>query len=323
MSFPADHGPHPDYRTEWWYFTGNLQSQGSRFGYQLTFFRSAAELPEPAANSAWSASQVYLAHLAISDIDGGQFHSRERTSRASLGLAGANETKVWCGPWSCLRDPRGFHLQADGLELDLLAVEPTLQGDRGFSRKAAETGVASYYYSLTRLPTRGHLTVDGEVFEVSGNSWMDHEWSSHTLADHLEGWDWFSLQMEDGTDIMAFRLRRQDGTWDDFNAGTFAGEPLRAKDFSLRATGSWTSPSSGVEYPAGWELAIPSKGKLYRIEPALANQELQVSVRYWEGAVKIKEAHSGVEGVGYVELVGYAARDWRARRDSNPQPSGP
>jgi predicted secreted hydrolase len=190
---------------------------------------------------------------------------------------------------------------------------PVPQGDKGLSQKGPEAGNASYYYSLTRMPSRGKVTVNGETFEVKGLSWMDREWSTSALGPELEGWDWFAWQLSDGSELMYYQLRRKDGTVDAFSEGTWVpaqGEPVRLRrdDVRLEAQGGWTSPRSGVRYPARWRLEVPSRGVVLEAESALADQELPVTVRYWEGSVRLKGTHAGreVTGRGYVEMTGYA-----------------
>jgi len=335
FSFPADHGPHPAFRTEWWYFTGNLAAaDGRAFGYQLTFFRQAVAPDEPGAApraSAWATRQVYLAHFAISDIEGRRFHAFERFARGAAGLAGAElgperGLRVFLEDWSAegAGGPAIFPLRlraADGSIAIDLALEqgkpPVLQGDAGLSPKGPDHGNASYYYALTRMPTSGTLTVDGRALAVTGASWMDREWSTSALPDGIVGWDWFALQLADGSELMVYRLRRADGTMDPFSRGSLvapdgSATPLAAADLALTADGRWRAPS-GAEYPERWRLAIPSHRLALEVTPALPDQELPVSIRYWEGAVRVTGARNGapVGGVGYLEMTGYAgdARD--------------
>jgi predicted secreted hydrolase len=319
--FPEDHGPHPDFRTEWWYWTGNLSTaDGHDFGYQFTLFRSALAPEEKQRTSAWGTRQVYMGHLALSDLGGGRFHAFERFSRETLGLAGARAEpfKVWLEDWSAEDAGNGamrLTARAEGVALSLVlepGKPPVLQGDRGLSQKGPEPGNASYYYSLTRMPSRGQVTVDGRAYEVTGQSWMDREWSTSALGENQVGWDWFSLQLSDGSELMYYQLRQRDGTADPFSAGTFVparGEPVRLsrEDVRLEVRDTWTSPHSGATYPARWRLAVPSRNLSLELTPALANQELPVSVRYWEGSVRLSGSHAGVpvEGRGYVELTGY------------------
>jgi predicted secreted hydrolase len=319
--FPGDHGPHPEYRTEWWYFTGNLKaSRGRRFGYQLTFFRMALAPHLPARPSAWGAGQVYMAHFALTDVDGKRFSFAERFSREALGLAGAGGTplSVWLEDWSAREtssSPWGMRLAAaDGgasIELDLAGIRPVvLNGEEGLSRKGGEPGNASYYYSVPRLASRGTLTVGGERFQVSGLSWLDREWGTSALAGDQAGWDWFALQLDDGRDLMFYRLRKKDGGEDPFSAGMLTaadGSPrrLRAREVQLSATKWWTSPASGTRYPARWRLTVPGEGIDLEVVPRLAGQEILASFRYWEGAVSARGLWNSPGGSGYLEMTGY------------------
>jgi predicted secreted hydrolase len=334
--FPADHGSHPGFRSEWWYFTGNVATGGGRpFGFQLTLFRFALAPPDPAGAprpSAWGATQAWLAHLAVSDLAGGRIHAAERWARQAQGLAGARSEPlhIWLRDWSAesiaALAPGGFPLRlraeeaADegfGLDLTLAAGKPiVLQGDRGLSQKSAEPGNASYYYSLTRMPAQGEIRIGGARFRVAGLAWMDREWSTSALAPDQLGWDWFALQLADGRELMLYRLRRRDGRVDPASRGTLVERDGRARPMPLAAAsveslGSWTSPASGVVYPAGWRIRIPGEGLDLRVRPALAAQELNLSFRYWEGAVVIdgtSAARNSIAGRGYVELTGYDRR---------------
>jgi predicted secreted hydrolase len=330
--FPADHGPHPEFRSEWWYYTGNLTApEGRRFGFQLTIFRQALAPRPPERESAWAASQVYLAHFALSDVARGRFRSFERVSRGALGLAGARAApfRAWLATWSAAGPPlpRGaasatpMHLTAaagagdGGAAIDLTldpGKPPVLQGDRGLSRKGTEPGQASYYYSLTRMPARGTVRAGGETLPVAGLAWMDREWSTSSLGRGLVGWDWFAMQLDDGREVMLYRLRRRDGGADPASQGTLverdgASRPLAWSAVRLTPAGGWTSPRSGARYPARWRLAIPAEGLDLDLRPDLADQELDTSYRYWEGAVGASGTAGGrpVAGSGYVELTGY------------------
>jgi len=322
FSFPADHGPHPEFRTEWWYYTGNLATaQGRRFGFQLTFFRSALAPEMPARSSAWATRQAWLAHFTVSDVEGGKFHSFERWSRGAAGLAGAQAQpfRVWVKDWSAA-SPGGDAMRLAASEgdvgIDLVlrpGKPPVLQGERGLSRKSAEPGNASYYYSLTRMPATGTVHLGGESFAVTGDSWMDREWSTSSLGKDQVGWDWFALQLSDGWDLMLYRLRHPDGTADPASSGTLVApdggsRPLALAGFRIENAGEWRSPRSGAQYPASWRVQVPGEGLDLEIRPLLADQELDVSFRYWEGAVEIEGTHRGrkVGGRGYVELTGYA-----------------
>ncbi len=336
--FPADHGPHPGFRTEWWYFTGNLTAaDGRHFGYQLTVFRDALAPPdaEPAESgrpSAWATRQAYLAHFALTDVAGGRFHSAARLARGALGLAGARAAPfhAWVEDWGVQaagdgsggpgRGPGALGplalRAADGgsaVDLHLEALRPpVLHGDQGLSEKGGGPGNASFYYSITRLATRGTVRAGGRQIPVTGLSWFDREWSTSALAADEVGWDWFSLQLSDGWDLMLYRLRRRDGSLDPASSGTLVGPQgetrhLDAGDLALRVERRWRSPRSGALYPAGWRLEVPAAGLALRVRPLLADQELDVGFRYWEGAVELAGTHAGrpVSGRGYVELTGY------------------
>lgn len=335
INFPADHGPHPDFQTEWWYYTGNLEDEdGRRFGFQLTFFRRALQPPSqtPERQSGWATEQVYMAHFAISDIGEERFWAFERLSRGAAGLAGSQPEpfRVWLDDWQVEQispsaacpegssPPCAYRLNAAqegiSLELDLLdAKGPVLQGESGYSQKGAEPGQASYYYSLTRLQATGRVKIGDEVFEVSGLSWMDHEWSTSALSIDQVGWDWFSLQLDDGSELMLFQIRRSDGSIDPFSSGALIaadGSSLHLKrdDFEIAVTNTWTSPHSGALYPAGWRLSVPSAQLELQINPLMNDQELNVSYAYWEGAVRALGLRAGgeISGYGYVELTGYS-----------------
>lgn len=316
--FPRDHAAHPEYRHEWWYFTGNLQTPSGRaFGYQFTLFRFALLPESPPRGSAWAPQSVYMGHLAVSDIEGGRFLARQKVSRGAVGLAGAasDPFAVWIEGWRLQGDPETgapAHLSArsDDVAIDLqLTVEKPLvfQGERGLSQKGAETGNASYYYSYPRLATRGKVTVGSETLSVEGQSWMDHEWGSSALGPGVVGWDWFALQLQDGRDLMFYHLRRDDGTTDTHSAGTLIAadgsvRKLTVQDINLTVLSRWQSPQTGIHYPAHWQLRIPSADLTLEVQPRLSNQEWTEPVRYWEGAVAVNGSRTGS---GYVELTGY------------------
>lgn len=320
--FPQDHGPHPEFKTEWWYYTGNLEdAAGRRFGYQLTFFRIALS-PQPVVrNSAWGAQHLYMAHFALSDPDPGRFYFTERFSRAALGLAGAQAApfRVWLEDWQASGPAETFpmRLQADGgafaIDLHLFPDKPlVLQGEAGLSQKSAAAGNASYYYSFTRLSTQGQVRVGDQSFTVSGDSWLDREWSTSALAPDQQGWDWFALQLDNGQELMFYQLRLKDGTSDPASKGIWVDEAgngtlLRREDVDLEVVAVWESPRGG-RYPAGWMLSVPKRDLHLRVTPLLADQELNVTLRYWEGAVAVSGTQAGqpLRGRGYVELTGYA-----------------
>jgi predicted secreted hydrolase len=321
FSFPADHGPHPGFRNEWWYFTGNLEDAGGRrFGYQWVVFRAALSPEAVTRVSAWGTNQAYMAHFAVTDPEQRSFHYFERFARGSAGLAGAEgePLRVWLEDWSLEMDAAGntWRLRAaeDAVmfDLEMQAVKPAvLNGDRGLSRKSADPGNASYYYALTRLDTRGTLRTGGETHAVRGLSWLDREWSTSALADNQAGWDWFALQLDDGHDLMFYQLRRTDGTIDPFSSGTLtdpagAATTLSPDEVMLEVLDTWHSPR-GTQYPSQWRLRLPARGLALDVRPVLANQELDVSIPYWEGAVDVEGVRDGraITGRGYVELVGY------------------
>jgi len=321
--FPDDHGPHPAFRHEWWYFTGNLRTPGGRrFGYQLTFFRFALSPDPPARASRWATNQAYMAHFALTDVEGRRFRPFERTGRGALGLAGATARplRVWLDDWSAEGAeastlPIRLRAVEDGASIDLVldTARPIVpQGDRGLSRKSAAPGNASYYYSMTRLATRGSVRLGGVSFPVEGNSWLDREWGTGSLEKGQTGWDWFALQLADGRDLMFYRLRGGDGVTDPFSAGTLVHPDgsvrrLSPDEVRIETLGYWKSPETGARYPSRWRMLLPSEGLTLEVVPRIANQELRTSILYWEGAVGVRGTSRGetVEGDGYVELTGY------------------
>ena len=320
---PADHGPHPEFRNEWWYVTGNLtDASGREFGYQLTLFRIALAPIAPVVDSAWRTNQIYMGHFALSDVAGKQHHGFERFSRGAVGLAGAQAAplRIWLEDWELASiGPEPFPLRVrahqDDIAVDLTldtAKPLVLQGEQGLSQKSAEPGNASYYYSLTRLPTRGMASLNGQMFTVSGASWLDREWSTSALGPEQSGWDWFALQLDDGRDVMFYRLRRKDGGVDPFSKGMLvaadgSARVLRWNEVDLQPLGAWTSPRTGDRYPAGWRLRVPTEKLDLTVTPKIADQEMRLTVRYWEGAVAVG-GHAGdqaVAGQGYLEMTRY------------------
>jgi predicted secreted hydrolase len=317
LQFPADHGPHDDFALEWWYLSGNLYTRGGRrFGYQFTLFRIGLRPGAPVADSRWRSNQIYMGHGAITDVAGGRHYSAERLARAALGLAGAESQPLalWLESWS-LRgrgEPFPLELSADaedfGIYLTLAAGEKplVLQGEQGWSRKSATPGNASYYYSFTRLPTAGTLRVGATSYQVSGESWLDHEWSSSALDDDQAGWDWFALQLDDGRELMFYRLRYRDGGMHPYSRGSLvlpdgSSRELTPAQVTLMPERYWKAPD-GARYPVGWRLAVPGEGLDLRVRAVLDDQLLDHTVRYWEGAVDVTGSHTGK---GYLELSGY------------------
>jgi predicted secreted hydrolase len=324
FTFPADHGPHPDFRSEWWYFTGNLAAaNGRHFGFQLTFFRVALAPDATLRESAWATNQAWMAHFTLTDTEAGRFHSAERLGRGALGIAGAQASpfQVWVDDWHATsRASTGLfplRLRAShgdvAVELELSATKPlVLQGQQGWDRKGPEPGNASYYYSFTRLAVQGNVRTRDARFDVTGSAWMDREWSTSALGPDLAGWDWISLQLSDGRELMLYRLRRKDDSAGTFSKGvlilpTGVRIALSVREFELEPRRWWTSPTTGVRYPVGWSIEIPSLELSLDIAPRLDEQELDLSVRYWEGAVLAEGRLNAapVTGQGYLELAGY------------------
>jgi predicted secreted hydrolase len=321
--FPPDHGPHNPYRSEWWYFTGNLKNpQGRQFGYELTFFRFALKAQMPESKSAWRSNQMYMAHLALTDVEKSRFYTDERVSRAGNGLAGASNKKyhVWLYDWSAMTEgeadfPLRLKAKSGDFAIDLLLTSQkgyVLQGDQGLSQKSREPGNASYYYSYPRLETEGVISVAGNQFSVTGASWMDREWSTSALSDEQSGWDWFALQLSDNSELMFYQLRRKDGQRDSNSSGSFVLAnntkiSLKEHDVKIKILDSWKSPHSKIIYPSRWHVSVPVQDLEVDVVPLINDQELNVSYRYWEGAVSVNGKINGkpISGQGYVELAGY------------------
>jgi len=320
-SFPRDHGRHDNFKIEWWYFTGNLQTAaGRRFGYQLTFFRSGFAPGEPNRPSDWGMNDLYFAHAAVSDIGGKTFHFDDALQRARPGLAwaSADSLDVSLLNWSAKQDATGsIHLRAAGKDfsLDLVTTGgrgPFLEGPGGVNRKGREPGQASFYYSMTRLRTTGTVVVGGQSFAVSGLSWMDHEFSSNSLGHQQAGWDWMGLQLKDGTDLMIYRLRNRAGATD-YLSGTRVGNDgvphyLTDRDLSLAGGEPWHSDRSGANYPQTWKINVAGMPPL-TVQSEMPGQELATSdstdVTYFEGAAKVLNTRGEEVGQGYLEMTGY------------------
>jgi predicted secreted hydrolase len=347
FDFPADHGAHPDFRTEWWYVTSNLfGSDGRRFGVHFTIFRSALAPvgvgSPPGPDGPWSTNDVYMGHFAVADAEAGSFTESERFTRGGAGLAGtstgadSDRFRVWMDDWAMesldapeagpegvfplrltARDPD----QGTAIDLVVTPEKPVvLQGEAGLSQKGDEPGNASFYYSFTRLRTEGIVVTDGDTVRVTGQSWMDREWSTSALDESQEGWDWFALQLDDGRDLMVYRLRGVDGSTDPLSEGVLvapdgARTRLPADAFDLEVIDTWESPIDGASYPSTWRVRVPGADLDLRVRPILRDQEMDVTVRYWEGAVDVLDgegappagrAAGDAIGRGYVELTGYA-----------------
>lgn len=330
LTFPADHAAHPDFRTEWWYYTGHLRTTtGQRYGYQLTFFRHRLDRSAPSLNpSTWVAEHVYMAHMAITDVTQQRFVYGEKLNRAALGLAGASAQRyhVWNEDWVAERLGSVHHLSGEipGYKLNLIVtpLKPlVLHGaaQDGLSQKGAGQGHASHYYSFTRLKTEGILRTSAGEFEVEGLSWMDHEFGSAQLTPSQVGWDWFSVQLANHTELMVYSIRHQDGSIDPHSSGTLVHPDgtrlhLRREDIQMHTHAQWRSPKSGATYPQRWTIHVPSVALTLHLEPVLAAQELvtenSTRVTYWEGSVSARGTMQGqdVDGMGYVELTGYVQR---------------
>jgi predicted secreted hydrolase len=332
LQFPRDHGSHPAFRTEWWYVTGNVAADdGARFGVQLVFFRQALAAQPPAPGGSLAARDVILAHAAVTDVAGGVFHHEERLARLAGGLAElagpapAQPFRIACADWSARAavDGDGFlplDLRAGGRGFSFaLRLQPgkplVLQGEAGLSRKSGEAGNASIYYSMTRMPLEGTITTAGVERRVQGLGWLDREWSTSALAPDQVGWDWFSLQLDTGEDLMWYRLRRADGAADPWSRGCFVDADgratmLRPEQVQALPRGEWRAPDGGAIYPASFRLVGGEPGFDLEVAPVLADQELRTLVRYWEGAVVVRGTRNGapVTGRGYLEMTGYTQR---------------
>jgi predicted secreted hydrolase len=332
LIFPGDHGPHPGYRTEWWYYTGNLQNDaGAPYGFQLTFFRRQISPPRaqnswPTPHSAWRTQQVYIGHAAVSDISNKKYLPSEQIAREALGIAGvaqkAEETTIFIKNWSAMLGTGSHMLKAVArnfsYELTLKSLKPpVLHGSAGYSRKGSAAERASCYYSVTRLSTEGTLTLDGKTMPVKGLSWMDHEFSTAPLEPGIIGWDWFSLQLSDQSEIMLFQLRNEYGGLHPASSGTFidpSGKSryLTRENLSVEVLGHWKSPKSSAIYPAQWRVTVFPMAIQLTVTANMPDQEMQTpgstGVTYWEGSVAAngRVGNRTVEGLGYVELTGYA-----------------
>jgi predicted secreted hydrolase len=333
-SFPRDHWTHPGYRTEWWYFTGEVAAPGGpsrRFGYQLTFFRIGLLPSAPALASAWSAADLVMGHAAITDVAGDRHRFAEILYRASplLGGFGAFPAPriAWSrapagtpGDWTLDWDGDGFDLAMRddsgrfGLALTARPGKPlVLEGPNGYSRKGEGPTAASEYASFPRLRTSGTLTLDGRALAVAGDSWMDHEFGSSQLGEDQVGWDWFGLSLDDGRDLMLYLLRDRGGGTSQARGTVVSGSGvaryLDRGDWTVRATASWRSAASGATYPSRWTIEVPGEGLRLDVVPLVADQENRSSrlpdLFYWEGAVEVRGAPGERVGRGYVELTGY------------------
>jgi predicted secreted hydrolase len=328
LSFPADHYSHPDFKTEWWYYTGHFESEsGKRYGYQVTFFRFGLRDRQPEVkDKAPLFTELYMAHFALSDLNQKKFYFRERINRGYGERAGAATDRyfVWNEDWKVTGDAKNHLLEVNdrgtGLRLKLTSLKPpVLHGQNGLSQKGEGEGRASYYYSLTRMKTEGELTLDGKKERIRGLSWMDHEFGSNQLREDQVGWDWFSIQLDNQTELMLYLIRHKDGSPDPYSSGTLVSadgttKHLALKDFRIEVLDRWKSPKSGGNYPMKWKVSIPAEQIELEITPEFLEQELitnrSTRVTYWEGAVRVKGTArtQPIAGAGYVEMTGYAGK---------------
>lgn len=324
-AFPRDHGAHPSFKTEWWYFTGNLRDErGAEFGYQVTWFRQGISRAENACGerSRWIVRDFDFAHFTVSDLRARKFFFSQKVSRGAFGEAGSGAAGkiAWIGDWQLfLRDDGAWELRAKegnrALHLTLTpAKPPAIHGENGVSAKASGAGHASCYYSQTRLAAAGEIVLGNESHRVTGDSWFDHEWATNQLTPEQAGWNWFSLQFSDNTELMLYQMRTRDGGVDPASSGTFiaadgAATHLAREAFQLTPLAWWKSAKTGARYPVKWKLRIPSLGLEVEIATPLENQELALEpIAYWEGAVRAAGTRAGgrVEARGYMELTGYS-----------------
>lgn len=329
--FPRDFGSHDTFQTEWWYYTGNLSDEtGRRFGYQFTIFRRAISPSAVSTNSEWRTNQIFMVHFTVSDIANSQFFHAERYGRGSADLAGAlpNDAnpdanyRVWVEDWQ-IYAPDETHTttqiiaQADQFAVNLTleqAKTPAFHGDNGLSQKSGEIGNASYYYSLSRLITNGTITINGETFTVSGNTWKDHEFSTSALGAGAKGWDWFGLIFDNNYELMVGKIRMEDGEREPAFGGLLiypdgTTRYLSAEEFTITATDTWRSPHTNAEYPSGWQITLngaifeDEQARILTVTPLAKDQELHSGdIAYWEGAVRVE---GDFMGYGYAELTGY------------------
>jgi predicted secreted hydrolase len=335
FSFPQDHFSHPEFKTEWWYYSGHLQSLGQAaksFGYQLTFFRTGLTRETKNQKSKWSIQDLYFAHLAITDESKKKFEYLEKISRGSLGEAGASPYKknektfrIWIENWSI--EGKGPSMQNHslkagnkdfGIELMLTpGKNPVIHGQNGISQKAEGEGYASHYYSIPRLKTEGKLFLQNKEIPVQGISWMDHEFGSSQLREYQVGWDWFSIQLDKRLELMFYQVRHKDGKIDPYSSGTIifhdgTHQHLPQKEFEIEVLAQWKSQKSGAIYPSKWRVKVPGHQIELTLFPTVKDQELMTKestrVTYWEGSVKVEGKYQGdpIKGMGYVELTGYA-----------------
>jgi predicted secreted hydrolase len=326
LVFPRDHFSHPDFKTEWWYYTGHFTTaKGRAYGYQVTFFRFGVKDKQEAEPRPLF-TDLYMAHFALSDKQAKSFRVAERANRGYEGKAGAavDRLLVWNEDWKLAVNGETHLIDIKDKDVTLKlrlvpAKPPVLHGDGGLSQKAEGAGRASYYYSSTRLMTEGEIEIAGRKEKITGQSWMDHEFGSNQLADDQLGWDWFSLQLDDKSELMLYVMRRKDGSIDPYSSGTLVypdgmSRHLALADFKIEPLEQWKSPASGAVYPMRWKVAVPSANLVLQVDPFFPAQELDTrrstKVTYWEGSVTLRGTSKGqsVRGLGYVEMTGYAGK---------------
>ncbi|MGI8889672.1 MAG: lipocalin-like domain-containing protein [Chthoniobacterales bacterium] len=324
--FPRDHHAHEEFKTEWWYFTGNLTTErGRRLGYELTFFRQGIRPPNERAkhSSPFVIDDLKFAHFTVTDDAGKRFLFHQKVSRGSFGEAGFadGERLAWIDSWDLTINKDGsFDLAAEAedaaIRLHLVPRKsPVVHGQDGISAKAEGGGHASHYYSITRLTTTGNVCVEKEDFQINGESWFDHEWATNQLAAGQAGWNWVSAQFADQTELMLYQMRLTNGQIDPISSGTFvradgSSVALTSADFKMTPERVWTSPTTKAAYPTSWRVVVPKEDLDFRIEPVRENQELVFTpLIYWEGAFDLVGTRAGkpLRGRGYLELTGYAA----------------
>lgn len=328
ISFPQDHFSHPAFKTEWWYYTGHLETErGKRYGYQVTFFRFGLRDRQKEENENPPLfTDLYLAHFALSDKQDKRFLFRERANRGYGNKAGASVHRylVWNESWKVEGSGEGHVIEVKdrdtALRLRLTPLKPpVLHGEKGLSQKGEGKGRASYYYSFTRLSAEGELEIAGNKEKVRGLSWMDHEFGSNQLRENQVGWDWFSIQLENNIEIMLYLIRRRDGFPDSYSSGTLVYQDgtwrhLSRNEFRVEVLKRWRSPKSKGNYPMSWKVTIPAEEIVLDIIPFFPGQELDTRkstrVTYWEGAVRVRGIYrkKPIQGLGYVEMTGYVKK---------------
>lgn len=316
---------HPEFQTEWWYFTGHLDGENrAEFGYELTFFRQGRAAPAEAPGN-WQSGQLYLAHFALTDVKTGSFRHRERLNRAGPGLAGVDAARgrVWNGNWKAeLTGDHDWQLEAVDakfrVRLQLASLKaPVLHGEDGVHQKAEGAGRASHYVSLTHLETKGEVAINGRSQPVQGFSWMDHEFFTSQITGDQVGWDWFSIQLDSGAELMLYRLRKRDGSIEPMSGGTYVypdgtWESLRLAELRMEPLGHFTSARTGGVYPIAWSIAVPKLDLVLEASTRVQDQELiserKIGPSYWEGLMDFRgrQHDRDLSGRGYLELTGYA-----------------